>query len=236
MKLSIAIAEKNAPSSAFVVWRGFKESIKKAAEYGYHGIELALKSSNDIKRSDLHELLNRHKIGISCISTGQVFSVSGLYFTHPDKEKRRELIETFEGLISLARDFSGYINVGRARGFYSDKQSREEVERLFIENARILCDIAEPLNVKLLLEPVNRYETNFINNVREGAYFLKKVKRDNIFLMPDLFHMNIEDAKMGATLLKYNDLVKYIHLADSNRLAPGCGHIDFIDIFKNLKK
>ena len=236
MKLSIAVASKSAPLSAFVVWRGFEESIPKAAELGFHGIELALKSDDAIRKSILDRLLDKNSLEVSCISTGQVFSVSGLYFTHPDKEKRKELIETFKGFIYLAKNYGGFVNIGRARGFYSDTQTKNEVERIFIEIARVICDIAEPFEVKLLLEPVNRYETNFINTVEDGVRMLKKIKRDNIYLMPDVFHMNIEDPKIGATLAKYNFLIKYIHFADSNRMAPGKGHLDFAEIFSNLKK
>lgn len=236
MKLSIAIVRENAPSSAFVVWRGFENSLIKASKYGYHGIELALESIKDVDADDLRVLLKKTGMEVSCISTGQVFSVSGLYFTHPDRGKRKELIQIFRGLMSLAKDFGGLINIGRCRGYYSREQSRDEVERLFIETARLLCDEALEMGVDLILEPVNRYETNFINNLDQGAYFIDRIDRKNIFLMPDLFHMNIEDAVMGEALLKYASLIKYIHFADSNRSAPGKGHIDFTDIFENLRK
>jgi sugar phosphate isomerase/epimerase len=57
----------------------------------------------------------------------------------------------------------------------------------------------------------------------------------NLGLMPDVFHMNIEDAQIGATLVQYAHLIRYVHLADSNRLAPGQGHLDFDDVFDGLK-
>jgi sugar phosphate isomerase/epimerase len=54
--------------------------------------------------------------------------------------------------------------------------------------------------------------------------------------MPDVFHMNIEDAHIGDALARHAKLVKYIHFADSNRLAPGQGHLDFNDVFQGLEK
>jgi sugar phosphate isomerase/epimerase len=65
---------------------------------------------------------------------------------------------------------------------------------------------------------------------------MKKVDRPNMKLMPDVFHMNIEDRTIGDELAENIDYIRYIHLADSNRLAPGQGHTDFNDIFDNLKK
>ncbi len=63
---------------------------------------------------------------------------------------------------------------------------------------------------------------------------MKKVNMSNMMLMPDTFHMNIEDRTIGPELAKNIDYIKYIHFADSNRLAPGQGHTDFHKIFNNL--
>ena len=68
---------------------------------------------------------------VSCISTGQVFAALGLYFTHPDTEIRKKVIDVFSGLIYLAKDFGKLVNVGRARGFIAEGQSREEA-RVFL--------------------------------------------------------------------------------------------------------
>ena len=61
------------------------------------------------------------------------------------------------------------------------------------------------------------------------------MKAENIGLMPDVFHMNIEDDKIGDSLIRNASLIRYIHFADSNRLAPGQGHLDFDDVFNGLK-
>jgi len=235
MELSVAIASKNALPSAFVVWRGFEESIRKASEYGYHGVELALKSADEITPSLLSKWLTAENMKVSCISTGQVYADTGLMFSDRDPDKREKVIRIFRELIDLAADYSQLVNVGRVRGPIGDR-GREEVEGLFIETTRALCDYAAPKQVKILLEPVNRYEIDFINSVEEGVAILKKVDRPNFKIMPDVFHMNIEDRTIGGELEKNMEHVAYIHLADSNRLAPGQGHTDFHDIFKHLGK
>ena len=236
MKLSVAVAGKQAPPSAFVVWRGFEESISKAADLGYHGIELALKTAEDIDPDRLSSWLSKHSMEVSCISTGQVFATLGLYFTHPDAEVRRKVIDLFDGLTTLAADFGRMVNVGRTRGFIGEGQSRQEAEQLFIDTSRQICDRAGERGVTIIIEPVNRYEINFVNNLDQGAELLAKVGRENLGLMPDVFHMNIEDAHIGASLAKHAALVKYIHFADSNRWAPGWGHLDFDDVFAGLRE
>ncbi len=235
MKLSVAISGKDAMPSTFVVWRGFEESIRKASEYGYHGVELALKTAEEIEPAALSQWLGRHGMEVSCISTGQVYAALDLYFTHPDKEIREKVIGVFTGLIELAADFGGLVNIGRARGFIGKGQTPGEAEALFADTADRICGIAGKKGVSLVLEPVNRYEINFINNLDEGRQLLARLNFSNLGLMPDVFHMNIEDDRLGDSLARNASKIRYIHLADSNRLAPGSGHIDFREVFEGLK-
>lgn len=234
MKLSVAIAGINAPPSAFVVWRGFEESIENAAEAGFHGVELALKSADEVDPKLLTTWLERRGMEISCISTGQAFAVSHLSFTHPDQSVRDETYSVFCDFIDLAADFGGMVNIGRVRGSYRDDQVHEETETVFVDMARRICDYGLEKGVTLILEPVNRYEINFINTLEEGAVLVSRVDRTNIGLMPDVFHMNIEDPSISGALINHASLIKYIHLADSNRHAPGQGHIDFDEVFRGL--
>lgn len=235
MRVAVTVAGENAKESAFVVWRGFEASVRKASEYGYDGVELALKRADDIDPVKLRKWLSEYQIGISCISTGQVFADLGLYFTHPDEAKRKEVIDVFSELIDLAGEFGGLINAGRARGFVAPGQDRRETEELFIDTMRTLCDRAAEKDVKLLIEPVNRYESNFINSLDEGAALLEKVERDNCGLHADVFHMNIEDDRIGESIRRNGKWIRYVHFADSNRLAPGLGHLDFDEIMDALK-
>ena len=234
MRLSVAIASADAPPDAFVVWRGFEQSFAKAAAMGYHGVELALKTAGDVDAAAVRRQLDVAGLGVSCISTGQVFACLGLYFTATDAARRAEVVRVFVGLIDLAGELGTMVNIGRARGFVEKGEPVAAAEGRFIDVARRLADYAAPRGVKLILEPVNRYEINFINSVEQGAELMAKVERPNMALMPDLFHMNIEDRTLGGELERYADRVAYLHLADSNRLAPGWGHTDFDAVFASL--
>ena len=233
MKLSIAIADTHALPSAFVVYRGFAECIPKAAQLGFNGVELALKRAAEINPAQLQTLLADNQIDVSCISTGQVYADEGLMFTDPNPVKRARLSMIFRELIDLAAQFGKLVNIGRVRGQIGERP-KPEAEALFIDMAQELCDYAQPKGVTLILEPVNRYEIDFINSVEEGVDLMHKVNRPNMKLMPDVFHMNIEDRTIGPELARHIKFVEYIHFADSNRLAPGQGHLDFPKILNHL--
>lgn len=236
LKVAVAIATEDAMSNAFVVWRGIENSVKKAADFGYDGVELALKSADQVKPETFKALLDEHKIECPCISTGQVYAGLGLYMTAKEEGKRKETVRVFKELVDLASELGTMLNIGRVRGFIEEGESADEAQARFIQTAGEIADYAAPKDVKLILEPVNRYEINFINSVEEGAALMEKLGKKNVALMPDVFHMNIEDRTIGGELERFKEHAAYIHFADSNRLAPGQGHTDFEDIFASFKR
>jgi sugar phosphate isomerase/epimerase len=235
IKLSVAIADTNALSSAFVVFRGFEKYIPIAASMGYSGVELALKRASEINPGKLDLLLAETGMEVSCISTGQVFADTGYMFTDSVPSHRKALAGLFREMIDLASVYGKLVNIGRVRGNLAHGDGGDSQKR-FIDMAHELCAYAQDKNVLMILEPVNRYEINFINSLQQGVELLKQINEPNFKLMPDIFHMNIEDKTIAGELIRHIDHVAYIHLADSNRLAPGQGHTDFESIFSGLRK
>lgn len=235
MKLSIAIASRNALPTAFVVFRGFEECAAKASSMGYDGMELSLKSPDEITRSELDSILAKTGLEISCISTGQAGAVLGYAFTEEDGERRRSLDKMFRDFIDLASDHGQLVNIGRVRGPIGSL-GRARAEELFIDLVRPVCDYAQRRGVTIILEPINRYEIDFINTVEDGVELVRRVDHPAFKLMADIFHMNIEDRTIGGEIERHIDDIKYIHLADSNRHSPGQGHTDFADLFKHTHR
>jgi sugar phosphate isomerase/epimerase len=235
MKLGIAVATADALPSAFVVFRDdLCRSIDRCAAIGFHGVELALldASQADIRRID--ERLRATGLEIPCFSSGQVFAKDRLYFTHPDSAVRQAAVERIAGMIRLAAHFGAKVNTGRVRGFIHEGETAGTATARYLDCLCRCADVAEPLGVELIIEPVNRYEVNFINNCAEGIEIIERCGRQCVKLMPDLFHMNIEDASFREAFQAGRQYISYVHVADSNRLAPGWGHMPFDEIFQIL--
>ena len=230
MKIAVAIAPENALPSAFVVFRGLEESIRKASEMGYDGVELALLNKSQANVGRIKELIKKYNIEIPVVSTGQVFAGLNLWFTSQDTNKRNNVIDVFKGLIDVASEFGAMVNMGRVRVFIEDGDTVSTAEKRFGEVVSKISDYSGRAGVKLILEPVNRYEINFINSLDDGVELIKKLGINGLGLMPDVFHMNIEDVSIAGNLKKYIEYIDYIHFADSNRLAPGWGHRYFKEI------
>jgi sugar phosphate isomerase/epimerase len=239
MKIALAIAPHDAQPSAFVVFRDRLEvSIEKASRMGYDAIELALAKASDADGAAIRRILDDNGMDISAVSTGRVFAEEKAWLTNPDEAESRRAVDILKGLVELAASIgAGLVNVGRARGFVHEGETREAARARFVDRIRECADHGARHGVTIVIEPVNRYEINFINSVvPDGTDVIGGVAHPNVKLMPDVFHMNIEDASIAASLEKAGELVGYVHLADSNRWAPGQGHTDFDAILASLRK
>jgi sugar phosphate isomerase/epimerase len=113
--------------------------------------------------------------------------------------------------------------------------SGADLERdLFLVQLRELAPAANTAGVSIFLEPLNRYEAYIVNRLEQGTAIAEQVSPE-IAIMADFFHMGIEEADIAASIRAAGPHIVYVHVADSNRLQPGRGHLDFRPGFRALK-
>jgi sugar phosphate isomerase/epimerase len=86
----------------------------------------------------------------------------------------------------------------------------------------------------IALEALNRYETHLVRTLADADELRRRIDLPNVELMADVFHMNIEEDSIAASLSAYVDHIVHVHLADSHRREPGSGHLDFAAVFDAL--
>ena len=117
-----------------------------------------------------------------------------------------------------------------------DGFDKQEATRQFTDLCKKLAPLAEKYNVTVVIEPLNRGETNFINSLSEGAAIVKEVNHPNIRLLCDIYHMMRED-EPAEEIVKYGELLRHCHIAEKEtRSAPGTAGDDFKPYFNALKK
>ena len=87
-----------------------------------------------------------------------------------------------------------------------------------------------------IYEPLNRYETNLFNLFEEACRFCKNLNTNGVKVLADLFHMNIEEEDIAATIKPNADMLGHVHFADSNRKPVGYGHTEMKPICDCLKE
>jgi len=107
---------------------------------------------------------------------------------------------------------------------------------ILIEELAEIAPVAEQTGAAVILEPLNRYESRFIQRLDQAADICRAVGSPGIKLMADFFHMNIEEIDMGRAIEDNAEYLGYVHLADSNRFQPGAGHLDFRPGLAALKR
>ncbi len=236
MKIAGVITTRGAKFGPIIYKGDIKENIEKLSKLGYEGVEISLNDPKIIKIKELKEVLKRNNLHLTALGTGQAAASEGITFTDPDKKIRQTAIKRIKEHIELASEFNSSVILGLIKGNLPENSQKYQAMKWAIEACRECADFAQNYGVIILMEAINRYEVNWLNSVSDGITVLKEINKNNVLLHIDTFHMNIEDPSFRDSILKAKNLVGYVHFADSNRWAPGYGHINFHEIISALEE
>ena len=186
-----------------------------------------------------------------------VSGVTGMWNFHSSEYKSRNLITTNnDSLVSVKNYVKKCILLCHTLGgntfnicLFSDiplisdanhknllRDEKRKFVSLIIEPIRELAKYASNYEVDLLIEPLNRYSTPICTDSKDAKYIVDLVDQENVGILLDTFHMNIEEDSIYDALINSNTLLKLVHISDNNRKMPGFAHIDFESIIVALKK
>ena len=223
------------------------ERFQRAAECGLDGIELAF--GRTARVYDLHAEIDR-AMTASGLPVG---SICGNYegpIIHPDPDERESRLADLIRTLEFADEIGarGVIVVPVFSPTFQPEMSppMPDMSPFADEDTLItqlllalLAEIIERTtdgNSAVYLEPLNRYEATYLNTVGHAADLCRAADHPRIQLMADLFHMNIEEADIPASLRAVAPHLGHAHLADSQRWLPGHGHTDFEGAFRALRE
>ncbi len=236
MKVSISAANYDVPMPQ-IVFKGEIESIfKTISKIGYQGVDLFLQTAAEVDANRLQELLKRYCLEVPMLSAVMDLIRSGLNMGHPDPSIRKAFLGKSSPHLKLAASLGAMVPVGISRGNIPQGVSRGDLKGWFLESLGQYHTIAQDLGVTLILEPINRFEINFINRVEEALEIVETLRLPNLKLLLDSFHMNIEEVSIPLAIWRARDHLAHFHFVDSNRGVPGYGHADMKEIFLSLRE
>ena len=212
----------------------FKKAFSVAKELKFDGIEISLADPEEISLSELKDLVDNYQIGISAVATGGVAVRDGLIFSSPEKSIRKAALQRIKRHIEFASLFKAVVVIGLVKGWVNNSYSQSE--DLITECLKECNEYSIEKLVNIALEPINRFQEDFFHSILDCKKYLDKVQLSNVKMMIDSFHMNIEDADMWENIRQAREYIIHVHYSDSNRLAPGMGHFNFMKMTQVLKE
>lgn len=211
-----------------------EERLANLEAWGYQGVQFGRRTM-ELGWPTIREGLAKSNIQV-CIAGG------GGDLLVPDPAARQAVVDRLTAGLRLAAEIGavGSIVVPIRRPLIEPPpppKTLYELEReILIEELRKLAPVAEETGAKVILEPLNRYESHFLQRLEQAAEICRAVGSPGITLLADFFHMNIEEVDLGRAIEENADCLAYVHLADSNRYQPGAGHLDFRPGLAALKR
>ena len=225
-----------AAGGPFVFWNGLADACASASALGFDAIEIFPPSAHDLDRAELRALLTKHNLTVAAIGTGAGWVVKKLTLTHADPVIRETARAFIRAIIEVAAEFGAPAILGSMQGRSEGEVTRERALGFLGGALEDLGEHAARLGVPFLYEPLNRFETNLFNRLGDTAAWLRPLRTQNVRILADLFHMNIEEADLAAAITDAGDLIGHVHFADSNRRAVGLGHTDIASAYAALDK
>jgi sugar phosphate isomerase/epimerase len=155
---------------------------------------------------------------------------------HPDPEVRESTVRYIREVADLTDVVGAPKIIIAPTAFLRSRPiaSEEEEWEWAVESIRTVGEYADALGVNLTLECWNRYGTYLLNRLEQAVRLWRETELPNGGVMADTYHMNIEERSLPEAIRETGELLNHVHLSDSNRAAPGQGHIDFEPILQTL--
>jgi len=227
--ITVSLVEE-ARGGPFVLWDGVEKGCETAAQLGFDAIELFAPSHEAVPVDTLKALLEKNQIGLAAVGTGAGMVKHGLHLCDPDESRRKAAKEFIRNMIQYGAQFGVPAIIGSMQGRWGGDVSREQAFDWLRSALNELGPIAGEQGTFLIYEPLNRYETNLCNTMAQGVELMQSLDTPDVKLLADVFHMCIEEDNPAEAMRAGKGYIGHVHFVDSNRKAPGMGHLDLKSI------
>jgi sugar phosphate isomerase/epimerase len=231
--VSLVSESKGGP---FVFWDDLPNACRHAAKLGFDAIEIFAPGPDTVSESELKLLLTSHQLKLAAVGTGAGWVKHKLTLTSADATVRQRANDFIRSMIDFGGRHDAPAIIGSMQGRWGEGVSKDQAIGWLREGLDNLGEYARKYNVPLIYEPLNRYETNLVNTVAGGVELMTSLQTDNVRLLADLFHMNIEESDIAAALRSGGRWIGHVHFVDSNRRPVGNGHMNYVPIISALKE
>jgi D-psicose/D-tagatose/L-ribulose 3-epimerase len=225
--------------STFVLASPFSDSdgaaFDRVAAMGYDLIEVCIENP---------EILTADFVSDNAKRTGLNVGICGAFgpdrdVSTDDPDRRRVGIDYLRLCVDFAAAVGSphvagpmYAPTGQTRMLDTDARVQQRARAA--DSLRDVADYAGERGVRLAIEPLNRFETDLINTTEQALELVELIGTDNVGLLIDTFHMNIEEKSIGQAVKLAGARVFHVQVAENDRGTPGSGHVPWTEFFDAL--
>ena len=237
IRYSAIISDGSFPCKTAILQGDMETVFRQAKEAGYDCVQLTIRDRSDYSVETLRKLSARYGIAISAMATGRIYSVDGYSMGSSDEQNRQTCVKR---LCELA-DFSVLIGhpaivVGAVRGRYADAGSPEAYYRHFDKSLRSLVEYCERLEVPVILEVIERAESEAYVDPEETLRYVERVDSPVLHMYLDIMHLYSEGLDIVETIQRYGRYSWQIDVPGENRTAPMNSVLNFSRITKAIQE
>ena len=209
----------------------------RVAEAGFDMIELPIEVPNGFDYGRAAELIREHGLAASAV----VVMSPDRDLIHPEEATRANAAAYIRHCVDAAHTLGAthlggpmYSAVGRVWQMSADERERDTAT--LVQQLRDLAEYAGERGVVLCIEPLNRFETSFLNLTAQAVEVIDRVGHPACRILLDTFHMNIEERSLGDAIRLAGHRLRHVHACENDRGAPGTGHVPWQDVAAALRE
>jgi D-psicose/D-tagatose/L-ribulose 3-epimerase len=203
-------------------------------EAGFDGIEFAVLDPQNLPAAAIRRELERVRLE----GTGVAIVPGGLHMGSADAGIRSRTQEHLKVCIQQTAEAGAKLLSGPMYspvGYLTGVRRTADEWKWAVEGWQTIAPTAASAGVEIGIEPLNRFETYFLNTAADGAKFCDAVGHPSVGLLIDTFHANIEEKTIGDALRSAAPHLKHLHTCENDRGIPGSGHVAWTEFFSTIK-
>jgi D-psicose/D-tagatose/L-ribulose 3-epimerase len=207
--------------------------LPRIKEAGFDGVEIARFAFHDFPVTDIRRALEEN--GLECIMCSALTGKTSL----ADPDTHTAALDFLKQGIRAAADLGAKLFVGpfcSPVGYLTGRRRTQDEWSRVTDGLRELGPVLEDAGVTMAVEPLNRFETFFLNTAHDARQLADTVSHPRVGILLDTFHANIEEKSIGAAAELLGDRLVHVHACENDRGIPGTGHVEWPELFGALRK
>ncbi|HRI88298.1 MAG TPA: sugar phosphate isomerase/epimerase family protein, partial [Candidatus Hydrogenedentes bacterium] len=208
---------------------------KQLKSFGFDGVELPMFSTDGSDWKELRGVLSGEGLASTVVSV----PAPGCNFIGENAGERQAALDFFKGCIDASQTLGAEVFAGPLCSPVGRLVGRGRTQQEWdwcVAGIQALADYAKGSGIPISVEPLNRFETYFLNSTADSAAFCAAVGRDNVGFLYDTFHANIEEKKVADAIRAGGKHINHVHISANDRATPGEDHVDYKTNFATLKE